>query len=729
MKIRALYKILFLACFWLVLLSVPFMLSAQSQLFRTHTTLHLQLEKTYFMAGDTAHFVLQAAQDQDAWYLIDLYASADSSQAAVMYGELRAGISAGSLFLPEQLQEGTYWLRTQVEGIDKVSFTPVYVFGRPREIEPEGQPPFQLKAVAEQGHLFAGTTNELMYDLWPRPLLADGRLIVRNRQGDILADTLLAETGKGIVEVRPEAGDELQMEVWLTEERMASSRLPAVVPVAPQWQLTEGALEVLVNVYDSISGLKLYIKGPDGFVLDEPVEAGELLSFSYAAWPSGSYTLRLSHEVEPLLEEDFSLRTNEPALHLQQHEIPSGERVQVHARVEGVQDIQHTRWQLRVYSAEQQIPLFSAEEAPEGILNVGPFITPEFSVSSTESGPASILNPERLQGTVKDSAGEPAPNAVVSLSGKGLGRMLYAISDADGNFVFDKLPLSGEERYLAAFDQQKHKALHAEVALPERPLLFPSYTLDSANLIKARSYVQKQFLLRLLQNTEAEKEEAPAASKALELAVPQDWISTFNADDYVEFPSLTEFVQEAIPGLRVRYSEGESHMQVLNIVSSRKKIYYKGDPLYLLNGYPVSSADSLLSIDMALIDKVQLVRNNASFDYGRLAQYGIVAVYTKEENVPGYFPQEGSWLPEIRLNQASWEFLSSQQETNNELPDFRQLISWSRVTKVGPDGSFSFGLNSSDELGDFMVEITIYHEDNSLMKLTHPLKIVRPSVP
>lgn len=730
MIIRSLDKFLISGCLFLILL--PQFLCAQSVVTIAQTPVHLQLEKTYFMAGDTADYVLQTAKDHNVWYLIDLYASADSGQAAAVYGELRNGKSAGSIILPDHLQEGMYWVRSQVEGLDYERFTPLYLFGKPKEIEPEDQPAFQLRAEAGHGRLFADISNQLHYELWPGPVMKNGRLIVRNQEGNILADTLLAESGKGIMEVRPDAGDKLQMELWLNNERLISTLLPEVVPISFDWQLTTEALELQGNVDDSISGgLTIYVSGPEGFELEEPLKTGVLHSLNYAFWPSGSYTLRLMQDDELLLKDNFNLREKEPALHLQQHEIPLNTPVQIQARVEGVKDIQNTRWQLRVYSAKQEVQLFSPRGNHQGQeLRADEAAMQELVFERAEAMAAPMLNPERMQGVVKDSGGKPAPHAVVTLSGKGLGRMYYTISDEFGNFVFENLPLTGEERYLAAFDRGKYDLLHTDVAFPAPPpVSFPSYAVDTARLLQARSYAQKHFLLNLLQNKEGEKDEEETALTAIELTVPQDWISSYRAEDYVEFPSLSEFAQEVIPGLRIRYRDGKSYMQVLNIVNSRKKVYYSGEPLYLLNGYPVSSADSILSIDMAVIDRVQLVRNNASFDYGRLAQFGIVAVYTKEDKVAAHLPQEGRWLPQVRQSGSAADFSASRRKDTNGLPDFRQVISWNSVTKVQADGAFSFLLNSSDEAGRFIVELTIYCEDNRLIKLSHPLEVIGPSVP
>lgn len=769
MKFLSPYNLRLSGCFFLILLAQ--ILNAQDRnaqnrnaqdsnpndmVFTAQSPVHLQLENTWFMAGDTANYVLQTASAANDWYRIDLIKEADSGEVAVIYGLIALGESAGSVPLPDHLPEGVYWLRAQVEGLSVASFSPVYVFGKPEEIEPEAQPPFQLQVKTDQPHLFAGATNQLKYELWPRPVkTARGRLIVRNSQGTILTDTLPDQSAKGVVEVLPEVNDRLQMEFWLNEKLVARSSLPEVLPVAFKWQLTEQALALQAHAYDSMQGLSFLVQGPEGFQRQGSFDADELLSLPYASWPSGHYTLMFSGDEwqEPLLEEHFSLRTNEPCLQINQPEIQASHQVLVQAKVAGFNNTPDRDGPLRVYSAAQQTQIFSLQkqrqEQKQEQIQVGKRqsglqqfsgdsfreIVRPFSILMPSN--ASDLNPTRLRGIVRDQEDNPASKAVVTLSGAGMDRLLYTLSDEKGRFVFDRLPITSEKRYLAAFDQKSPTLLSAELDLPDIPAAYPGYELDSTQLLRAKFYAHQHFLLQLLRHQPEAKNESSSGTatpdmeggKALELMVPQDWVSTFNMRSYIEFPSLAEFVQEVIPGLRVRYRDGKSYMQVLNITNSRKKIYYKGEPLYLLNGYPVSNVDSLLSLDIEKIEKVQLVRNNAARYYGRLAQFGIVAIYTKEKETHLYFPQEGNWLPAIQLKQEPADFSASHLKAEDSLPDIRKVIYWSGVSKLQGDGSFSFLLNTSDEAGEFIVELTFYDENDRLTIVSQPLQVVKSVSP
>lgn len=166
-------------------------------------------------------------------------------------------------------------------------------------------------------------------------------------------------------------------------------------------------------------------------------------------------------------------------------------------------------------------------------------------------------------------------------------------------------------------------------------------------------------------------------------------------------------------------------MQVLNIVNSQVKAYFNGEPLYMLNGYPVLSAESLLSIDPTEIDSIQVVKKNAAAIFGRLAQYGMVAVFTSQDAPAFLLPQEGNWLPPVSLVR---EVLLEEKYGNSlshkpEVPQLEALIKWSEDIAIGPDGGFTFELQTSHEAGDFIVELTGIYPDGEIIRLTHILQV------
>lgn len=306
----------------------------------------------------------------DSFYLVEVYKGDGAKRELSLSGNLINGRSAASFVLPAKLQEGVYWVRVLIEGESHALSVPFYVFARPGEIEPEAQLPFQLTFSAKNNFLFASAQNEVFYELWPEPLQRDGRLLVRDEKGNIVADTLLAPTGKGSLQLLPEAGSILRAEVWLQDKQLISRRLPQVLPFAFDWRLRNTALDISCSSEDTLSAYSLQIVGPDGFMLQEDSIQNKELSFEHTSWPSGTYMIEFFAGDKPVLQEPFSLREEQPGLYVSSGKLRSNNQYQLHGRLEGIREPQQASWQLRVQSSRQAPELMVTEnmqwlKAPE----------------------------------------------------------------------------------------------------------------------------------------------------------------------------------------------------------------------------------------------------------------------------------------------------------------------------------------------------------------------------
>lgn len=685
----------------------------------------LQLNKNYFLEGDTLGFSLQGFSEEHAWFLLEIYEETKVKKVAALTGQLKNGISSGRLSLPEEMQEGIYWARFLLDGSSQELLLPFYVFTQPGEIEPEAHYPSRLKLSLPGKSLIPSTENPVSYELWPPVLRPGGRIILKDGEGDILADTLLNKSGKGVILFKPEMGAAYQAEVWLQEARIAGAALPEVGPVLLEWKVSEDSLTIRYASEDSLQAYGLWIKGPEGFSHQEPAASKKELHMNHSSWPLGEYTLSLQSKAGPAAEEVFFLGKRNPALWLPDKRLNPGKQYLLSGRVEGVSEPHQAKWQLRVLSAHQESRLIKPARLKAKKIssvaedkNPAPFFLRKLQQESS-------LDPSQLHGVVKSADGLPAKEAVISLLGRGLDRPYYALSDEEGRFFFNRLPLSEDKRYLLAFPAQGNSLLSTSVQGPSAPESFPAVAVDTFYLKKAKAYTEKHFFLQLLadQKEKVPQDSAISLPSSLSLSVPQEWISTFKTDDYIDFQNMSEFMKEAVPGLRVRYEEGRSYLRVLNIVHSQKKMYYKGEPLYMLNGYPLLNADSLLSVASDLVDSIQLVRKNASFYYGRIAQFGVVAMYTKQSQSSPLLPREGSWLRPVPVSEGLALEQLSRSSKKKSLPRLNGLLKWENELQLQADGSFSFELNTSDETGQFIVEVTGVSPDGQVIRVQRMLSV------
>lgn len=712
-------------CLAFFCLFAPVWLLAQAGAYETNAPLFLQLNKSYFVAGDTVTYYVHTVEQEEGWYLLDVFHEAGSGSKAAHYGTLKKGASFGKIGLPDSLREGVYWARLQAEGGSRAFLIPLYVFEPPKQLTSGAGEAVQLRITAKTPKLFAGSANQLSYQVWPEPVYADGRIVVRNGKGAILLDTLLSPSGKGVIRLTPDsAGTDLAMELWIEGKRLKREALPELVPLSFSWSLTDTLIHLSFGVQDSLQKVNVRLTGPDSFSWEESIAHSKSVQLNYAAWPSGRYTLRLLVNNDTLYQEPFWLREKGPGIEVVPGKVLRKGQALVEARLRGVPDFSEASWQLRVYSEKQQSrPVSLSGSAPWKALSAtaAPSDVPSFvlQAQSDDSG----LRPLRLEGTVRDSLGKPLPAAVVSLSGENMGHFYYTLSDKEGRFSFRGLPVERRSSYLLAFDQHTGKKGRVVTEGPLPPASLPPYRIDSAALQIARSFAYAHYLLKLLQQKEPAEKTGRALFPPLKLYTPEEWTDTYLTSEYIAFPGLGEFLQEAIPGLRVQYKNGRASLQVLTVVSSRKKIYFQGEPLYLLNGYPLPDADALLSVPSSAVDSVLLVRKNAVATYGRLAKYGVVAVYTKPEAAAPALLSRGAWLPGPLLNTVDTADRMTIRKESPTAPDFAEVLQWLGEVEIQQEGSFYFPLEAGHEAGTFVLALTGFYPGGKVIRLRQSIEI------
>jgi TonB-dependent SusC/RagA subfamily outer membrane receptor len=130
--------------------------------------------------------------------------------------------------------------------------------------------------------------------------------------------------------------------------------------------------------------------------------------------------------------------------------------------------------------------------------------------------------------------------------------------------------------------------------------------------------------------------------------------------------------------------------RVPGVVVNGDKVYIRGintligntDPLYLVDGMPVSSVNTVLSIPVEDIDRIEILKGPSCAIYGSRGANGVIAIYTKR----GLFMKKG--VIEFQMLGYHWPRKFYQQKFNPDVPiDETETISWNPVVETNSAGT------------------------------------------
>lgn len=146
-------------------------------------------------------------------------------------------------------------------------------------------------------------------------------------------------------------------------------------------------------------------------------------------------------------------------------------------------------------------------------------------------------------------------------------------------------------------------------------------------------------------------------------------------DDYTRFPVMEEVMREYVKGVRLRKKDDQFIFKVLN---APKNLVFENEPLILLDGVAVFSADKIMAMDPLKIKQIDVVTNQ--YYYGKFVFDGVVSFKTYQGNLDGFQFDAGTFVLDYEGLQSKKEFFSPRYETptaqQSRLPDMRNLLLW-----------------------------------------------------
>ncbi|MDJ1506175.1 alpha-2-macroglobulin family protein [Xanthocytophaga agilis] len=169
-------------------------------------------------------------------------------------------------------------------------------------------------------------------------------------------------------------------------------------------------------------------------------------------------------------------------------------------------------------------------------------------------------------------------------------------------------------------------------------------------------------------------------------------------DDYTLFPTMEEVIRDIIPWGLLTHKKGQTGFRILN---PDTKLYFKYNPLYLIDNVPIHNINPILSLDPTAVHSIESVRSAVGRgQFGEIGYYGIFSVFTKAgdfypSNEPGLFNFPVRGFQKVR------EYYSPKYETplqNQRQPDFRNLLYWNPSVQTDATGKATLTFYNSDDL-------------------------------
>jgi hypothetical protein len=163
---------------------------------------------------------------------------------------------------------------------------------------------------------------------------------------------------------------------------------------------------------------------------------------------------------------------------------------------------------------------------------------------------------------------------------------------------------------------------------------------------------------------------------------------------------MEEVIREYVTGLTVNKRKGKFYFRLLN----EQREFFDQDPLIVLDGVPVFSADEIMAIDPLKIKKIEVV--NRKYYLGSLVASGIFAVYSYNNDMAGLQLSNRALIMEYEGLQMQREFYTPKYDQDKtdykRIPDFRNVLIWKPDIRIGKENSATIHFYTSDRKGKYM---------------------------
>jgi hypothetical protein len=246
---------------------------------------------------------------------------------------------------------------------------------------------------------------------------------------------------------------------------------------------------------------------------------------------------------------------------------------------------------------------------------------------------------------------------------------------------------------------------------PESPESLPSISTNQINLVSGNKNTNQILLpeawkeLRsLVSEVNKSYKQLETQDKYEEIYLPFDNI--YYPADYLALPNLEEFLIEIVDPIKFKRKKGKSSIAIRNTEIKNNVFVYNEAPLIVIDGFIYDNLDEVLSIDPSQIEKLTLswkANTLSKVSLVKLADNGVLAIYTKNGIQSILKNKVGKGIYEQYHRSLVFPEETSPKNQSDRIPNFQEPLFWNPNVVVDGNGKIYF--NTSDELGDFVIDV------------------------
>lgn len=207
----------------------------------------------------------------------------------------------------------------------------------------------------------------------------------------------------------------------------------------------------------------------------------------------------------------------------------------------------------------------------------------------------------------------------------------------------------------------------------------------------------------------------------------------YDLDDYTRFPKMEEVFREYVNKVSIRKKAGYSQLyvwdQYSNDQSIANNIYFGQPALVLIDGMPVGSVDSLMTIDPLRIKSIEVL--NKRYFIGEEEFYGIVNLMSYEEDFTGmepFFDLELVSYDGIDPTNSFHHPDHGSASKKSKIPDRRNTLYWNNQVII-KDNMKELKFYAADVAGDYQVVVKGQTADGRLINGKKKITVLERSTP
>lgn len=294
----------------------------------------------------------------------------------------------------------------------------------------------------------------------------------------------------------------------------------------------------------------------------------------------------------------------------------------------------------------------------------------------------------------------PLPYTTVALTVfKENPEVLNVLTDKEGRFFFDLSNVVGSfEMFISAKSLTgQNPLILVDNDFSTDDIHLPFVPLDLSEVRKEvyRTVIFNAQMAKLYRQEQLVRELLEIRSDSVFYGIPD---FTLKIDQYVDLPTVRDYIYEVMPQVRVRKHGDVSQIHVLGAYAEMD-IY---EPLVLIDMVPVFDMERILALQPQNLERIEVV--TMPYIRGEIIYGGIVSLFSKRHDLGGIdLPSTGRFVDYSMLSADS---VSTQPAASApRVPDLRNCLYWNPALRVESGQWQSFSFQTGDNSGAYSIVV------------------------